>query len=82
MQDEYKSGTVWIPLLVIRSVSDELRAQSRLVKFVGGGGGGGGEAAGRRPNPPTHFTNLLWARSTSETDLITNLSRHQPLFSR
>ena len=32
-----------IPLLVIRSVSDVLRAQSRLVKFVGG------EAAGRTP---------------------------------
>ena len=30
-------------LLVIRSVSDVLRAQSRLVKFVGG------EAAGRTP---------------------------------
>ena len=30
-------------LLVIRSVSDILRAQSRLVKFVGG------EAAGRTP---------------------------------
>ena len=23
-------------------------------------------------SPPTNFTNLLWARSTSETDLITN----------
>ena len=23
--------------------------------------------------PPTNFTNLLWARSTSETDLITNI---------
>ena len=33
----------WLPLLVIRSVSDALRAQSRLVKFVGG------EAAGRTP---------------------------------
>ena len=33
--------------------------------------------------PPTHFTNLLWVRSTSVvTDLITNLSRRQPLFSR
>ena len=30
-------------ILVIRSVSDVLRAQSRLVKFVGG------EAAGRTP---------------------------------
>ena len=27
---------------------------------------------GLRPHPPTNFTNLLWARSTSETDLITN----------
>ena len=26
---------------------------------------------GLRPHPPTNFTNLLWARSTSETDLIT-----------
>ena len=24
-------------------------------------------------SPPTNFTNLLWARSTSETDLITNI---------
>ena len=32
--------------------------------------------------PPTHFTNLFWAWSTSVTDLITNLSRWQPLFSR
>ena len=62
-------------LLVIRSVSGVLRAQSRLVKFVGGG-------VRPQAEPPTHFTNLLWARSTSETDLITNLSRHQPLFSR
>ena len=63
-------------LLVIRSVSDVLRAQSRLVKFVGGGG------VRPQAEPPTHFTNLLWARSTSQTDLITNLSRYQPLFSR
>ena len=49
-------------ILVIRYVSDVLRAQSRFVK--------------------THFTNLLWVRSTSVTDLITNLSRRQPLFSR
>ena len=38
--------------LVIRSVTDVLRAQSRFVKFVGGGG----EAAGRTPytfNKPT-----------------------------
>ena len=42
----YKVSTI---LLVIRSVSDGLRAQStcRFVKFVCGGGGGGG----RRPNP-------------------------------
>ena len=59
-------------LLVIRSVTDVLRAQSRFVKFVEG------EAAGQ---PSTHFTNLLWVRSTSVTDLITNLSRRQPLFS-
>ena len=32
-------------------------------------------------SPPTHFTNLLWARSTSVTDLITNLSWPQSLFS-
>ena len=31
---------------------------------------------------PTHFTNLLWVRSTSVTDLIMNLSRQQPLFCR
>ena len=34
---------LYTPLLVIRSVSDVLRAQSRFVKFVGG------EAAGRTP---------------------------------
>ena len=33
-------------------------------------------------SPPTHFTNLLWVRSTSVTDLIANLSHQQPLFSR
>ena len=32
--------------------------------------------------PPTHFTNLLSVRSTSITDLITDLSRQKPLFSR
>ena len=35
---------------------------------------------GVRPaaSPPTNFTNLLWSRSTSETDLITNItSLHQ-----
>ena len=48
-------------LLVIRSVTDVLRAHCGLT--------------------PTHFTNLLWVRSTSVTDLITNLSRQQPLFS-
>ena len=51
---------------VIRSVSDVLRTQSRLVKCVGG------SACGLTP---TNFTNLLWARSTSETDLITNKSK-------
>ena len=35
-----KSGTYFL-LLVIRSVSNVLRAQSRFVKFVCGGGGGG-----------------------------------------
>ena len=33
-------------------------------------------------NEDTHFTNLLWDRSTSVMDLITNLSHRQPLFSR
>ena len=35
-----------------------------------------GMGFGRRPHPPppTNFTNLLWARSTLETDLITNIS--------
>ena len=32
--------------------------------------------------PHTHYTHLLWVRSTSITDLITNLSRRQSLFSR
>ena len=45
------------------SVTDVLRTQSRFVKCVGG------SACGLTP---TNFTNLLWARSTSETDLITN----------
>ena len=63
-----------LTLLVIRSVSDVLWAKSRLVKFVGG------EAAGQTPY--TFNYNLLWARSTSETDLITNLLHHQPLISR
>ena len=54
-------------LLIIKSVTDVLRAQSRFVKFA---------------EPPTHFTNLLWVRGTSVTDLITSLSRQQPLFSR
>ena len=40
--NEFITPTTFI-LLVIRSVSDVLRAQSRLVKFVGG------EAAGRTP---------------------------------
>ena len=73
MDSRYRFLTLGIPILVIRSVSDVLRAQSRLVKFVGG------EAAGRTPYT---FYYLLWVRSTSETDLITNLSRHQPLLSR
>ena len=41
-----------VSVLVKRSVTDVLRAQSRFVKFVGGGG----EAAGRTPytfNKPT-----------------------------
>ena len=63
-------------LLVIRSVSGVLRAQSRVVNLCLRGGGG--KAAGRTP---IHFTNLLWVRSTSGTDFITNLSRQQPLFS-
>ena len=63
----------WSIVLVIRSVSDVLRAQSRFVKFVG---------VKPQAEPPTHFTNLLWVRSTSVTDLITNLSRQKPLFSR
>ena len=28
---------------------------------------------GLQPDPPKNFTNLLWARSTSVTDLITNI---------
>ena len=55
---------------VISSVTDVFRTQSRVVKFGGGG----------QTEPPTHFTNLLWVRSTSVTELITNLSRRQPLF--
>ena len=39
----------------------------------------GDEAAGRTT---THFTNLLWVRSTSVIDLIMNSSRRQPLFSQ
>ena len=53
-------------ILVIRSVSDVLRAQSRLVKFIG---------VRSQEEHPTHFTNLLWVGSTSVTDIITNLSR-------
>ena len=53
----------WRDKFVIRSVTDILRTQSRFVKCVGG------SACGLIP---TNFTNLLWAQSTSETDLITN----------
>ena len=60
-------------LFVIRSVTGVLRAQSRVVKLGGGGGGG-------QTEPPTHFTNLLGVRSTSVTELETNLSDRQPLF--
>ena len=60
-------------ILVIRSVSDVLRVQSRFVNLWG---------VRPQAEPPTHFTNLLWVGSTSETYLITNLSRWQPLFSR
>ena len=45
-----------ILLLVIRSVSDVLRAKSRFVKFVGG------EATGRTPYT---FYKPTWVRSTS-----------------
>ena len=53
----------WRDNFVIMSVSDVLRTHSRLVKCVGGSA---------CSLTPTNFTNLLWARSTSETDLITN----------
>ena len=62
-------------LLVIRSVTDVLRAQSRFVKF-----GGGGEAAGRTPytfNKPT-----LGPKYVSNRPYITNLSRRQLKFNR
>ena len=49
---------------VIRSVADVLRTQSRFVKCVW--------CSASSLTPPTNFTNLLWARSTSVTDLITN----------
>ena len=58
--------------LVMRSVTDVLRVQSRFVKF---GGGGGGEAAGRTPytfNKPT-----LGPKYVSNRPNITNLSRRQ-----
>ena len=55
-----KIGHYRIRWFVIRSVTDIRRTQSRFVKCVGG-------------STPTHFTSLLWARSTSETDLKTNL---------
>ena len=55
---------------VIRPVTDVLRTNSRFVKCVGGS-----------PPPPPHthanFTILLWARSTSVTDLITNKVMHR-----
>ena len=60
-------GTI---ILVKRSVTDVLRTQSRFVKCVRG------DAAVRTP------CTLLLVRSTSVTDLKTNLSRWQPLFSR
>ena len=66
-------GSMNVTLLVIRSVTDVLRAQSRFVKFVG---------VKPQAEPLTHFTNLRWIQSTSVTDFITNLSRRQPLFSR
>ena len=53
-------------LLVIRYVTEVLRAQSRFVKFVG---------LRSQAESPTHFTNLLLVRGTSVTDLITILSR-------
>ena len=62
-------------ILVIRSVSDVLRAKSRLVKLRGRGV----EAAVRTPY--TFYKPTLGPKYV-KTDLITNLSRHQPLFSR
>ena len=56
-------------LLVITSVSDVLRAQSRFVKFVGG------EAAGRTPYK--FYKPTLGPRYV-RTDVITNLSRREP----
>ena len=49
--------------LVIRSVTDVLRTHSRFVKCVGGSPYG---------LIPHKFTNLLWVRNTSVTDLVTN----------
>ena len=60
-----------IILLVIRSVTDVLRARSRFVNFVGMRR----QAELPSRHPLTHFTNLLWNRSTSITDHITKLSR-------
>ena len=48
---------------VIRYVTDVLRTKSRFIKYVGGLDCG---------LTPTNFTNPLLARSSSETDIITN----------
>ena len=50
-------------------VTDALRAHSRFVKYVG---------CSASSSPSTNFTNLLWARSTSVTDLVTNMSTALP----
>ena len=70
---EHRTVEWSVIFLVIRSVSDVLRPQSRFVKVLG---------VRPQAESPTHFTNLLWVRTMSVTDLITNLSRRQPLFSR
>ena len=64
-------------LLVIRSVSDVLRAQSRYVKFVGG------EAAGRTPYTfykptlgPKYVSNIPYNEFITPTSLYLADNRH------
>ena len=65
-----------IIILVIRSVSDVLRAQSRFVKFVGG------EAAGRTPY--TFYKPTLgpkYVRNRPNNEFITQTTFIQPIIS-